>query len=116
VEGDHLIELVISDPWEWQTELGPGPLVGQVIERKEDYALVQLTRPVTFRGRRVEFLVAAPRHRSHGWNELLKGDTVPANFALAESDRDWLTKAIGNGVHLVGAMQIAGTSGTTLGA
>ncbi len=113
MEATHLIEFVISDPWEWQTELGPGPLVAQVVDRNEDYALVQLTSPVTFRNRRVEFLVASPRHRGHGWNELHRGDTVPANFAHAESAREWQTKAAGHGVYLVGAMRRAGTSGTT---
>jgi len=113
MEATHFIELVISDPWEWQTEHGPGPLAAEIVDRNEDYALVQLVKPVTFRDRKVEFLVATPRHRGHGWNELMKGDPVPANFAFAKTAKEWQTQATGHGVDLVGAMQTAGTSNTT---
>lgn len=113
MESAHFIELLISDPWEWQTELGPGPLVGQVVDRIENYSLVQLTSPVTFRDRRVEFLVASPRHQGRGWKELMRGDTVPANFAIAESSSDWQTNATRRGAGLIGAMRTAVASGAT---
>lgn len=113
MESAHSIELVISDPWEWQTELGPGPLVGQIVDRIENYSLVELTSPVTFQDRRIEFLVASPRHQGHGWKELMRGDTVPANFAIAETARDWQTTATRNGVDLIGDMKTADASRAT---
>jgi len=42
----------------------------------------KLASSVTFRNRRVEFLVASPRHRDRGWNELHRSDTVPANSLM----------------------------------
>lgn len=113
MERAHFIELVISDPWEWQTELGPGPLVAQIVDRSENYSLVQLTTSVSFRDRRIEFLVASPRHQGHGWKELMGGDTVPASFAIAETARDWQTIATRHGVDLIGAMRNAGAPGAT---
>src|ERR1700674_1504966 len=113
MEGTGFIELVISDPWEWQTELGPGPLAGQIVGRSGNYALVQLAAPVTFHERRVEFLVASPRHSGRGWDELIRGDTVPPNFALANSARDWQLSGTRHGADLAGAMRKADVPSVT---
>jgi hypothetical protein len=104
MEGGHIVEIVVSDPWEWQTELGPGPLVAQIVDRSQDYSLIRLAMPVIFQGRHVELLVASPRHRDHGWGELTGGDSVPASFAFADTDRDWQTTAH-HGVDLIGGMR-----------
>jgi hypothetical protein len=105
-----LVELVISDPWEWQTELGPGPLVAEIVDRSEDYSLFRLATPVTFQGRQVELLVAAPRHQGQVWNELAEGQSVPASFAFADTDREWQTTATRHGVDLIGAIRGAAAS------
>src|SRR5450759_3696903 len=101
---EHLFEFVISDPWEWQTELGPGPLVAEIVDTSAEYWLFRLATPVTFQGRQVELLVAAPRHQGHGWSELAEGHTVPASFAFAETDREWQTAATRHGPDLIGSM------------
>ena len=99
------VEIWISDPWEWQTELGPGPHGAQIVEEGDGGTLLRLAVPVSFKNRRIEFLIAQPRHRNQGWDELARGQTVPTNFAFAEKTGKGWSAMAHTGVSLIGAMR-----------
>lgn len=79
-------EVIVTDPWEFMTELGTEPLKGRVTSFEETEGrviriVVELVTPVTYRGRRVEIVSATPRHRDAPNAEaVLKGAGIPANM------------------------------------
>lgn len=79
-------EVFISDPWEFMSELGTGPLTGRVrfvdeVGGRIEGIVIELDRAITFQRRPIAVLDARPRYRE-GWNAygFGQGAPMPATF------------------------------------
>jgi hypothetical protein len=79
-------DVIVTDPWEFMTEVGLEPLLGEVktFEKSEGRftrIVVDLVRPVTYRGKRIGRVIATPRHRDTPTADaVLAGVGMPANM------------------------------------
>jgi hypothetical protein len=79
-------DVIVTDPWEFMTEVGLEPLLGQVksFEKSEGRftrIVVDLVHPVTYRGKLIVSITAAPRHRDTPTADaVLNGVGMPANM------------------------------------
>ena len=79
-------EVIVSDPWEFMTEVGLEPLLGTVKSFEESAGRftridIDLVRPVTYRGKLVRGINATPRHRDTPTADaVLIGVGMPANM------------------------------------
>ena len=79
-------DVIVSDPWEFMTEVGLEPLLGEVksFEWSEDRftrIVVDLVHPVTYRGKLIGSITATPRHRDTPTADaVMNGVGMPANM------------------------------------
>src|ERR1700674_932085 len=79
-------EVIVSDPWEFMTEVGLEPLLGTVKSFEESAGcftriLIDLVGPVTYRGKLIRNINATPRHRDTPTADaVLAGVGMPANM------------------------------------
>jgi hypothetical protein len=82
----HAAEVVITDPWDFMTEVGTQPLPGRVDSYEEsggwiNRIVVDLLIPVTYQGQRIARIYATPRHKdSPNAQAILGGVGLPANM------------------------------------
>ena len=84
------VKLMVSDPWEFGTEVGSGPFYGVVERTKESDLLLSLEKPIRFRTVGCSHMLASPRHVGTGFDRLITGTQVPASLVL-------ITKAVAEG-------------------
>ncbi len=79
-------DVIVTDPWEFMTEVGLGPLLGHVKsfeknERRFTRIVVDLVHPVTYRGKLIVSITATSRHRDTPTvDAVLNGVGMPANM------------------------------------
>jgi hypothetical protein len=79
-------EVIVSDPWEFMTEVGLEPLLGTVKSFEESAGcftriVIDLAGPVTNRGKLIRNINATPRHRDTPTADaVLAGVGMPANM------------------------------------
>jgi hypothetical protein len=79
-------DVIVTDPWEFMTEVGLEPLLGEVKafetnDGRFTRIIVDLVRPVTYRGKRIGRVIATPRHRDTPTAKaVLAGIGMPANI------------------------------------
>lgn len=88
------VELIVSDPWEFCTELGAGPFNARILQvgksqdvPDKDAVLIQLLSPVTYREVTCEFFVASPRHENETLQSLGEGREVSCGLTVIPVDR-----------------------------
>lgn len=84
------VTLMVSDPWEFGTEVGSGPFYGVVERTKESDLLISLQKHLLFRSVGYSHMLASPRHVGTGFDRLATGTQVPASLVL-------ITKAVAEG-------------------
>jgi hypothetical protein len=92
------IKIGISDPWEFQDEVGHSEFTGDIkqvfiahraFESGEDVSetiLIQLEQPFGFKKMKCEYILGSPRHEGKGIEELMK-ESIPFNFVRIPSDQ-----------------------------
>jgi hypothetical protein len=79
-------DVLVTDPWEFMAEVGLEPLLGRVRSFEEPAGrlsriVVDLVRPVTYRGKRNGSINATPPHRGTPTADaVLAGAGMPANM------------------------------------
>lgn len=105
------VVVMVSDPWEFGTEVSSGPLYGTVLQGQERDLLLSLRRPIQFRSVWYSHLLASPRHAGVRFDGLPAHTQVPASLVLiteatAEGSdpfsRDHWTRGIG----LIGSVRL----------
>jgi hypothetical protein len=93
------VSLLISDPWDFVTDHGSGPFLGQILQVGPDYwlekfanrsgktILIQLSTPLTIEGTRYEYLIASPRHETGDISQLLQGLEVICGISCIPQER-----------------------------
>lgn len=57
------VAITISDPWEFGTECGTGPFMGNVMDANSEMLVISLSEPVTYQGRTLHTVVVRPRYQ-----------------------------------------------------
>lgn len=122
---DQYVSITISDPWEFETEVGIASFSGMIIDvfvvthiRKDsqnviEQILVHLTKPFGYKGLKTEFLIGSPRHKGNGLTNLLNEKLISFNFyrvskARAGSDTPFDDSRWGNdpSFSLIGGIEL----------
>lgn len=77
----RLVELFVSDPWDFGTECGCGPFLATIEEVRSNGLRLRLSAPLDYRGR-ISFLDAAPRYAATLDADLASGASMSANLGL----------------------------------
>jgi hypothetical protein len=96
----------ISEPWEFESEVGTGSLPGRVRDVRDDDIVVALDEAVSFGGRTIEAVLAAARYKGDRAAGLGGSGRVVCNFtdvALASKNGPYSAAA-----HLVGSLHLIG--------
>ena len=80
------VEIMVSDPWDWVTEHGPGPFRGKALATTEDSVLVQLDDRIDFGGNMNEFVIASARHSGDSFAKLKRGQRTPCDLRPMPAD------------------------------
>jgi hypothetical protein len=95
---DHQVSIGISEPWEFEDQVGSSTFTGaitdiytsrhlrQSFKKETEYLIVHLARPFGYEKLRTEYLIGSPRHDGVGLSELIKGEVVTINFCRASSE------------------------------
>ena len=75
-----VIGVSISDPWDWVTENGSGPFVGEVVANVTNHVLVRLKSPIQFADVENVFVLSSTRHAGDSYSNLTTGLRLPSNF------------------------------------
>ncbi len=88
------LSITVSDPWEFVTEHGSGPLVATVLERtlnaeapEGNAVLLKLHAPINHAGTICEYFVAAERTSGDRLSDLLRDRTVNCNLTRISEER-----------------------------
>lgn len=87
-------EVIVTDPWEFMTEVGTAPLPGEVksfemSEGRFTRIVIDLVRPVTYRGTSIGSIDATPRHQDTPTADaVLAGVGMPANMEGSSTSRE----------------------------
>ena len=88
------VSIVISDPWDFITEQGEGPITGKIIKvganswkPGQDAILIHIDTPLKFKGVCCEYFIATPRHELESIAALKDGNAIVCNFARIPSDK-----------------------------
>lgn len=102
------VKIVVSDPWEFQTENGPDPVKGQIMgELREQYS-VALDRSVSVGDQQVQLFVSSARYEHLPLSEIANGRLVPCCLTgianPAGADPFELARKARGGTFLLGAI------------
>ena len=56
------VSIVVSDPWEFGTECGPGPFAGTIADATAEKLLVRLVNSIPYQGKMLYVAVTQCRH------------------------------------------------------
>lgn len=115
------VEISISDPWEFETETGTGKMLAVILEIGREMLhldtessttalLLQVDRPIEYKGDICEFFIASPRHQGKDFT-LLDEMAVPCAFTLiplhrAKSENPFDLSWWRGGIALTGAISL----------
>jgi len=75
-----VVEVSVSDPWDWVTENGSGPFVGEVVANDTNHVLVRLKSPIQFADVENVFVLSSTRHAGDSYSNLKTGFSLPSNI------------------------------------
>jgi hypothetical protein len=88
------VSIVISDPWDFITEQGEGPINGKIIKvganswiQGQDAILIQIDTTLKFKGVYCDYFIATARHESESTAALKDSSVIVCNFARVPSDK-----------------------------
>jgi hypothetical protein len=58
----QIVQLHVSDPWEFGSECGVGPFTARVVDVREASLLLSLEPPIPFRSAQLRSVLVRPRH------------------------------------------------------
>jgi len=114
----QIVELQVSDPWDWGTQIGTDPLPAEVIrvqgsEEGISTLLVRLVTPVNYEGNDCRIFLVANRLAGRNISCAMVGEDVPCNMYHVPTDQfgseetfdidEWLSKWRG-GIGLIGTV------------
>jgi hypothetical protein len=83
----------VSDPWEFGTECGVGPFLGDLYSRSHNEILIGLRSPIKYSGRLFVAILASPRHELPKNSDFPSRESIPANFLLLSSKEPTVASA-----------------------
>ena len=117
----QVVEVLVSDPWEWGTEVGVGPFGAEVIRICEDenghikMLLARLVAPVQYEGQVCQILLVVRRLAGQELTSILGGEEVPCAMYHVPTEQampldafnidDWLGNRRG-GIGLIGSIRL----------
>lgn len=81
------IQLLISDPWDFGTELGSGPFEAIIENMSQDLLLIHLKKPWIYQNALWEYLVAQSREINSGLSALQTRKKILVNFIRTTPDQ-----------------------------
>jgi len=90
---DMLVEITVSDPWEWGTEVGVTPLSAKILRWRigEDYRpteiLLSLLKTVMYKGVECRFFVGTPALEREHLEDIARGLAVECALTQIPEDR-----------------------------
>lgn len=102
-----LVDVSVSDPWEFGTECGPGPFSGKVTDIAVDALTVRLEAPLQFQGQELVAVVVRPRHTGESMDLLVRSRHIVANLFFMARDFSSLATlhSVEHGVAAVGSVE-----------
>jgi hypothetical protein len=91
-----VVELQVSEPWDFVTACGGAPMRGTVERADSSEAVIRLERPVSYEGRDLHFATVRPRYEGHELD--LQKAPVHVNATFRE-------ESSGKGVLAIGALR-----------
>jgi hypothetical protein len=83
---NSIVDLSVSDPWEFGTECGEGPFRGRVVDVAEGALAVRLEAPLQYRGKTLVAAIVRPRHGGESTEVLKQTRRLVANFLFLTRD------------------------------
>jgi hypothetical protein len=77
---DSILDLMVSDPWEFGTECGTAPFSASVTDASQDALLVHLEKSLRYQGKKLVCVLVRPRHAGDSVNTLIQSRKLMANF------------------------------------
>ena len=90
---DVLVEIMVSDPWEWGTELGVGPFTATIVEwelhddGQAKAILLVFANTVEFEGVECRYFVGSPRFVGAHLEDIMQGKKVECCLTRIPEDR-----------------------------
>ena len=87
------VKLVLVDPWDFVTVNGSGPFTADVVQTGNDEAthttalLLELNRPLSYKGQEYKFFIASTRHQDTALEQLHSGKQVGCNITGIPAER-----------------------------
>lgn len=105
---DMVVDLTVSDPWEFGTECGDGPFRGRVIDSSGDALAIRLEAPLRFQGMQLATVIVRPRHTGESMDVLVSARRLSANLLFLTSSVTSLSafKCSGGGVAAIGTATV----------
>jgi len=88
-----VVELSVSDPWEWSIEVESDPLIAMVEDWQTDddgevvAVLIRLQTPQMFKGTRCEYFIAQTRYIGQSLAAIPAGDSVSCCLIWISEDK-----------------------------
>jgi hypothetical protein len=79
------VEIMVTDPWEFGSDCGTGPFAGTTIDTIANGLVIQLDRPIQYRGQEFRTVLARPRHERDPLDAIATR-RVAANLLLIPRD------------------------------
>lgn len=86
--GPISVIIFVSDPWEFGTQCGVGPFLGEIICRREDKLLIVLSSPLEYAGQHYVAMLASPRYARLLGSKFPTLESTPANLIFLSSKDD----------------------------
>ncbi len=77
-----IVSLVISDPWEFNTECGTGPFLGVIKDKHNGKVMISLDRIISYNGSNYSVCICTSRHQGKDMKDILNGEKIAANMML----------------------------------
>ncbi len=88
-----LVEIGVSDPWDWGTEVGCGPFDARILkwqlgpDGKPIQMLLSFVEPKTFQGVDCTYFVGSPRFVGRQLEDIICGDAVHCGLTRISEER-----------------------------
>ncbi len=105
------VQVMVSEPWEFESEVGTGQLHGQVAAHVTDRLderpalLIRLAASVTFQGLVFDALLALPRYRDERIGALDPGERAVCNLVPGHIEGERFAQA--GASHLIGTVEFS---------
>ena len=80
-----VVQVLVSDPWEFGTECGVGPFAGNIADIDKEMLLITLETPISCQGSKLYSIVAQARHAPASLERLAEGKRLEANLFMLRS-------------------------------